>query len=253
MRGSDPGLEALEGSNGELWDEISGEVLAGETYETAETYGTIAGEHAFDEVQEMELAGALLEVSTEAEMDRFLGDLIRRAGRAVGAVVRSPVGQALGGLLKNAARQALPIVGGAIGSAIGGPSGGTIGGQIATRAGQIFGLELEGLSQEDQEYEAARRFVRFAGTAGANAARMSPTANPAAAAQSAISAAARRHAPGLLRRRRGGAIVADGAPLLADGTQIDGNGEQPRHGRWVRRGRQVIIVNCNTPNKVETS
>ena len=252
MRGSDPGLEALEGSNGELWDEISGEVFAGETYETGETYGTMAGEQAFDEVQEMELAGALLEVSTEEEMDRFLGNLFRRASRAVGAVVRSPVGQALGGLLKNAARQALPIVGGAIGSAIGGSSGGTMGSQIATKAGQIFGLELEGLSQEDQEYEAARRFVRLAGSAAANAARIPATANPAAAAQSAFSAAARRHAPGLLRRRRGGALVAGGSSIAADGTQTPADEGQPRHGRWVRRGRQVVIVNCSPPSGAET-
>jgi hypothetical protein len=252
MRGSDPGLEALEGSNGELWDEISGETFAGETYGTGEAYGTIVGEHAFDEVQEMELAGALLEVATEEEMDHFLGDLIRRAGRAVGAVVRSPVGQALGGILKNAARQALPVVGGAIGSAIGGPSGGRTGSQIATTAGSIFGLELEGLSQEDQEYEAARRFVRFAGAAAANAARTPATASPAAAAQTAASTAARRHAPGLLRRRRGAPIMPSGDPIILNGDPIVADGAQPRHGRWVRRGRHVIIFNCNTPNSVET-
>jgi uncharacterized protein (DUF697 family) len=252
MRGFDPGLEALEGSNGELWNEISGEVVAGETFETGEAYEATAGERAFDEVQEMELAGALLEVATEEEMDRFLGNLIRRAGRAVGAVVRSPVGQALGGILKNAARQALPVVGGAIGSAIGGPSGGTAGSQIATTAGQMFGLELEGLSQEDQEYEAARRFVRFAGAAAANAAGTPATASPVAAAQTAVSAAARRHAPGLLRGRRRAPIMPSRVPIDADGAPIDASGWQPRHGRWVRRGRQVIIFNCNTPNRVET-
>ena len=50
----------------------------------------------FDESDELELAGQLLEIQDEAELDQFLGDLIRKAGRAVGKAVRSPTGQALG-------------------------------------------------------------------------------------------------------------------------------------------------------------
>ena len=233
MRGSD-GLEALEGS--ELWNEISSEVLTGE-YGTGEVHGTMAGEGVFDEVQEMELASALLEVSSEGEMDRFLGNLFRRVGRAVGSAVRSPTGQALGGILKDAARQALPVVGSGIGAAIGGDRGGQIGRQLATTAGQIFGLELEGLSQEDQEYETARRYVRLSSAAAANAARMPSTVNPMTAARSAFSMAARRHAPGFLRRRpRGPGFTGGSADFAGDG--------EPQQGRWVRRGRNVIIVNC---------
>ena len=41
--------------------------------------GTILGE-----AEEMELASQLMEVSNEQELDQFLGDLIRRAGRALG-------------------------------------------------------------------------------------------------------------------------------------------------------------------------
>ena len=40
----------------------------------------------------MELAAELLGVASEAELDRFLGDLIKKAGRAVGQFVKSPVG-----------------------------------------------------------------------------------------------------------------------------------------------------------------
>ena len=243
MRGFD-GLEALEGSSGELWNEISGEVLTGE-YGAGEVHGTMVSEGVFDEVQEMELASALLEVSSEGEMDRFLGDLFKRVGRAVGSAVRSPTGQALGGILKDAARQALPVLGSGIGSAIGGPRGGQIGSQLATTAGQIFGLELEGLSQEDQEYETARRYVRFSSAAAANAARMPSTVNPMTAARSAVSMAARRHAPGFFRRRGRAPIFAGGAAGFVDDSQ-------PSQGRWVRRGRHVIIVNCNAPQTVET-
>src|SRR5438128_2685697 len=108
-------LDALEGGDGELWGEVPQELAAQEeAFEAGEGFETTRVSRVLDEVDEMELAGALLEVSSEAELDRFLGDLFRRAGRAVGSVVRSPVGQALGGILKNAARQALPVIGGAL-------------------------------------------------------------------------------------------------------------------------------------------
>lgn len=239
MRDSEWELDALEGGDGELWGEVPGEFGAqgeafetGEGFEAGEVFEAMKAQRVFDEVGEMELAGALLEVATEEELDRFLGDLMRRAGRAAGAAVRSPVGQALGGILKNAARQALPVIGGALGSAVGGPSGGALGSQFATRAGQLFGLELEGLSQEDQEYEVARRFVRFVGAAAANAANAPSSVPPQAAAQSAAVAAAREHAPGLL-----GPELGRPAP---DGGRV-------RPGRWIRRGRTIVIVNCNAP------
>ena len=60
----------------------------------------------FSETEQMELASGLLEVTSEAEFDRFLGDLIGRAGQAIGKFVRSPEGQAIGGILKGAATAA---------------------------------------------------------------------------------------------------------------------------------------------------
>ncbi|HXH01989.1 MAG TPA: hypothetical protein VNN09_01590 [Candidatus Competibacteraceae bacterium] len=164
-----------------------------------EYYGEPETDGVFDEAEEMELAAGLLEVTDEAELDQFLGDLIKKAGRAAGQFVRSSTGQALGGILKGAASKALPIVGGALGTAIGGPAGAAIGGKLASTAGRLFGLELEGLSPEDQEFEVARRFVRFAGEAVKNAALAAPGAAPQAAAKAAAMAAARRYAPGLLR------------------------------------------------------
>ena len=77
----------------------------------------------FSETEELEFAAEFLEVQSEHGLDRFLGDLISRAGKAVGTIVRSPIGQALGGVLKNAARQALPIAGRAIGGYVGGGTG----------------------------------------------------------------------------------------------------------------------------------
>ena len=224
MRDAQWELDALEGGDGEF---------LGEALESGPAFEVMEAPRVFDEVAELELAGALLEVANEDELDRFLGDLISRAGRVVGSVVRSPVGQALGGILKNAARQALPVIGGALGSAVAGPSGRALGSQFATKAGQLFGLELEGLSQEDQEYEVARRFVRFAGAAAANAANAAPSVPTQAAAHSAVAAAARDHAPGLLAARR---------------QQPAPSGGRTRPGRWIRRGRTIVILNCNAPS-----
>jgi hypothetical protein len=174
-----------------------------------ETQSFPGGGTVFSEADEMELAAQLLEVGDEQELDRFLGDLIRKAGQAVGSFVRSPTGQALGGIVKDAARQALPVVGRAIGGYVGGERGAQLGAQTASAAGRIFGLELEGLSPEDKEFEVAKSFVRFAGDAVRNAVAAPPSAPPQAVAQSAAIQAARRYAPGLLR---GGASTAN--PLL---------------------------------------
>lgn len=194
-------------------------------YEEPETQDEEAG--VFDETEEMELAAELLSVSDEAELEQFLGKLIKKAGRAVGRFVRSSTGRSLGRILKSAARKVLPVAGGAVGTLFGGPAGAALGSRLAPAAGRLFGLELEGLSPEDQEFEVARRFVRLSGEAAKNAASVAPDADPATAAKAATVAAARRHAPGLLR------------PSNGDGAEPTGAG---RSGRWLRRGRRIILI-----------
>ena len=135
-------------------------------------------------------------VTDEQELDQFLGKLISKVSRTAGSIIRSSAGKALGGILKGAAKKALPIAGRVGGNFFGGPAGGAIGGELASAVGRIFGLELEGMSGEDQEFEVARRFVRLAASA----------AQKAAAARSAVAAAARRHAPGLLSPSVGGTL-----------------------------------------------
>lgn len=187
-------------------------------------------EGVFSEVQEMELAANMLEISGEAELDHFLGDLIKKAGHALGKVVKSPVGQAIGGILKQAAGAALPVLGTAAGTALGGPIGGQIGGGLASSLGSALGLELEGLSPQDQEYEVARQFVKFAGDAVKRTLDQ-PGTPPAIAAQNAFAEAARQHAPGLVNVVR---------------VNIGGNGHRRHHqaaasGQWVRRGNQIVL------------
>ena len=196
-----------------------------EYYESAEGEEEYAAETigVFNEDEENELAAELLAVTKEDELDQFLGGLIRRAGKAIGGFVRSPTGQQLGGILKGAAKQALPILGSAVGGHFGGAKGAQFGSRVATAAGNLFGLETEGLSAEDREYEVARRFVRFAGAAVQNATAAS--GQPAQTPQQAVAAAAQQHAPGLLSR---------GVAGVQKGSE--------RTGRWIRRGSRIVLM-----------
>jgi hypothetical protein len=200
-------------------------------YQGEEEAGFGDSEGPFSEEQEIELAAELLSLSQDQELDQFLGKLIRRAGQIAGQVVRSPTGKALGGLLRQAAKKALPVVGGAVGSYFGGPAGKAIGSKLATAGGQIFGLEIEGMSGEDQELQVARRFVRLAGEAATQAAQAPAAAPPQQAARKALATAARKHAPGLLRNGNG----------VASGTGAAGT-QRRRSGRWIRHGNKIVLL-----------
>ena len=76
-------------------------------------------------------------------------------------------------------------------------------GKLASGATKLFGLELEGMSPEDQEFEVARRFVRLA----ASQRRMLKNSRRERRHQRLQSGPNQGRAPsraGLLRRRRGG-------------------------------------------------
>jgi hypothetical protein len=199
------------------------------------------------EAEVMELRGELLEITNEAELDRFLGKLIKKAAGAVGKIVRSPIGRAVGGLLKGVAKTALPLAGTALGGLVGGPLGAQIGSGLASAGGKALGLETgmspetemgyetgyetgmgyeSGMSQEDREFQGASNFVKLATDATKTAVTAPPGANPAAVAQSAVKSAVAIFAPGL----------AAGMPRSV--------GRFGRTGRWVRQGRNIIIVNC---------
>lgn len=127
-----------------------------------------AQEGPFSEAQEMELALELLSVSSEAELDQFLGGLfkgalkgLKKVGSAIGKAAK-PLGRALKGI----AKKALPMVGGALGSFIPIPGVGTaIGSALGGAVAKALELEFSGMEYEQQEFEMARRFVRIAGTA----------------------------------------------------------------------------------------
>ena len=196
------------------------EMFESEQFEwSGETTGEVVGE---DEL--LELAAELLEVRDEQELDRFLGGVFKKFKQ----FANSTAGKAVGGMLKGVLKKALPIAGGVAGTFFGGPVGATIGSKLGSMAGNLFEMELEGLSQEDREFEAAKQFARFATEAVKNAAS-APGGNPVAIARQAIATAAQRYAPGL----------ANGAPSPS---AHHGGGGRARTGRWRRIGPNRIIV-----------
>jgi hypothetical protein len=202
--------------------------LEAEQFEFAQAETPYGGtSEVFGETEQMELASELLEVTNEAEFDRFLGNLIGRAGQAVGKFVGSPEGQAIGGILKGAAKQALPGIGSAVGGYFGGATGARLGGGLATAAGRAFGLELEGLSGEDREFEVARRYVNFAGEAVKNLMLAPAGSDPRTRASAAAVAAAKTHAPGLISTREARMESQPSCPLTS--------------GRWLRRGNKIVL------------
>ena len=205
---------------GEYAGEYEGE---GESYE-AEMEWEAEGGSPFSQEQEMELAAELLSVSNEQELEQFLGDLFKKVGKAAGKIINSPVGKALGGALKQAAKTALPIVGSAVGGYFGGPMGAQLGGKLASAGGQLLGLELEGMSPEDKEFEMGRGFVRFAGDATLRAARYQRSMPHRRAVRMALRGAAHRYAPGLLRNGFARPVPVE-APYVP-------NSWRGRHRRW---------------------
>jgi hypothetical protein len=212
-----PGFQSEQFEYGELGE-----------YGETEWSGETVGEAALGEALEVELASELLGVTNEAELDRFLGSLIKKVGSVAGKVIRSPIGQAVGGVLKGVAKKALPLAGGALGAYFGGPLGAKIGSGLASAAGSALGLEAEALEQEDREFEGAKQFVRMAADTVNKAASAPPSVDPRAVAQSAAIAAARRLAPGLLGQA---ACPVAGAAV--------GRG---RTGRWLRRGNKIVLL-----------
>lgn len=144
----------------------------------------------FSADREQELAMELLSVSSEAEMEQFLGNVFSSVWKGVKKVA-SP----LGGVLKAVAKRALPYVGGALGTLIPIPGVGTaLGRAVGTVVSQALEMEFAGLAPHQQEFETARRFVRLAGTAAQLAGQSDGSP---AAVRAAVLAAARRHVPAL--------------------------------------------------------
>ena len=234
-------LEADAESDYEGEDEYEYEAdseYEGEDYES-ETEEMRSASHRdeeaiLDELEEMEQAAALLEVQNEEELEYFLGGLVNKVKNKIRKALPPGVQKALGSALKKVAKTALPKVGAVLGNMVVPGLGGMVGAGLASNAGQMFGLELEGMSYEDQEFEIARRVVKL-GAEATRTAAVSGAANGGSttqAAKTAVLQAAQTHAPGL--------VSAAGNPAL--NRSRSGRAGSQRTGRWFRRGRRIILV-----------
>lgn len=213
-------------------DEYEHDEMEHDEYASGELYEREHDETGspFSEVEEAELAQELLGLSSEAEMDQFLGKLFKKAWRgAQGLTKKLGVLNPLGGILKGVAKKLLPVAAGAAGTFFGGPVGAAIGSKIGSVVGNALEAEFEG-SPQDREFEAAKTFVRVAGTAAQQAANASPSTPPVAAAKDAVINASRESVKRLRRRRNGGGGYGD-----------SNYGSGHRTGRWVRRGNRIIL------------
>lgn len=168
----------------------------------------------------MMFGAGLLEVAGEAELEDFLNDLVNSTVAAGSAAVAAPLRKALVAVLQRAARAVMPIHSNGANEA---RFGGAAGTDLKTRAARIFGMELEGLSPEDKEFEVAQQFVRLAADTIGHAAASARAGEPQLVAACALQQAARRYAPGLLQRQ------AQASPTA---------------GRWRRQDGRVVVLNC---------
>jgi hypothetical protein len=90
------------------------------------------------------------------------------------------------------------------------------------------GAPLKEFDSEDREIEGARRLVRVVGGAARQAALTRPDVDPVAAARAATMAAARHHLPQLSQVST--SLQPTGLPGIS------------HSGRWVRRGRKIILL-----------
>ncbi|RSM87881.1 hypothetical protein DMH04_09140 [Kibdelosporangium aridum] len=245
--------------NGEL--EFEDESAQHEDYVSGMLSSVLGGEAAgpLSEQEELEFANRLLEVNSEEELEEFIRDVFKKAVRKAVSFAKSPVGRKLGGALKSVARRALPVVGGAIGSWVAPGVGTAIGTKLGSMASRLFEFENEAAAQE-LEFEMARRVVQISASAARNAAAAGRGVDPRQAAQRALIAATRRHAPAALPSRRGrgrrpypprhrmrprfGYGVPYGYPVEVhtNGAEPDGVDEQDgTTGKWVRQGRNIVI------------
>lgn len=195
-----------------------------ESYAAFET----AFEHENEaESDEIALATELLEAANADELDQFIGGLIKSAASAAKGFASSATGKALGGVLKQAAKQVLPQAGQIIGDAV--LPG--VGGKFGQSAGQWLGgqFEGEGLSSEDRDLEVARAIVRVGQEATRKAIAAGPSAPPVPTATQALVSAANRNLPAMV-------------PVIRAAGGAGGTGSGASTGRWVRRGRRIVVL-----------
>ena len=183
--------------------------------ELPERLGTLPLQHE----DELALAAQLLEVRAPAQFDAFLQRQL--AGTAAGQQLRgTPLEGPLRQLLDRALAPLLPLHGGPARAK-------------RQHAARLFGMELEGLSPEDKEFELARHVVHLIDAVNTELAQQggvdgASARAPAARVQTALLRVARALAPGLLRQA----------------ARTPESGQVANGGRWRREGGHIVVLDC---------
>lgn len=135
---------------------------------------------------------ALLEAADVGQLDGFSAALVADGHPDGRAVLSTAPGRLLSNTLARLAREVWP-------------AGGD---DVKRKAVTLFGLELEGLSPEDKQFEYARHLVRFMREAAHELQAGGAAPDAQRRVQAALAQAARRHAPGLLHHA--GRAIAPG-------------------------------------------
>ncbi len=212
-----------------------------------------------DDAEEVELAAELLAARDELELETTVRRIVRPRARARRVVRRAaarrrrnagggddrstPVSSGrrkrrrnlVGKALKGIAKKALPIVGGAIGTALAPGLGTAAGRAVGKGIGKAFGLELEGLTPEDAQFEVARKIVRLGADAADESDNVDSAVDDETAARVSVTRASRRHAPGVVPKGAG----APGPGARRAGAQ---GAAVARSGRWVRRNGHIVLL-----------
>lgn len=214
-----------------------------------ELYGAFELGETLSETEELELAMELLSVQQEEELEQFLGNLMKGVGHglsSVGKFVGKNVLPIVGPTLKQLAKTALPLAGGALGSLIPIPGVGTmIGRTLGQAAANALEMETIGMDPESADIEKARRFVKIAASAIADASQqlggraITPGSAPAQqVALKAITNATRRYLPGMTSSFQQQFPAQNAANVSRSGFSRAGHSGS---GTWRREGNALII------------
>ena len=202
-----------------------------------ESYPMTSESSVLSEAEEMELASRLMELETEEEFENFLGDII--SGMS-GGLINSKTGNALGGLLKGAAKTLLPI------------AGTVAGGRIFRRPhrrkpGRQAGREPRRFSRDgiggQAEWEIWPRTSCDSPPKPRGMRRSRRRARiPTLFAHQATSDAAQKHAPELIEH----GAPQPGSPQAFPSDHHGHGGCSCHHrrhhgGHWVRRGHEIVL------------
>ncbi|MCI5131216.1 MAG: hypothetical protein D3904_06760 [Candidatus Electrothrix sp. EH2] len=192
-------------------------------------YEGLEMEGIFSEAEEMELANELLNVSSDAELDQFLGKVFKRVVRKVRKFKR--YARPAWKIFRRIGRRVLPYAGAAVGTYFGGPAGAVVGRRLGKFAGSRLEMEFEGMGEEEMEFEVARRLVRTIGATAKDAVKAPTEVKPDVVVKKAATSAVQKFMPYYYGRRS-----------RRSSPRTNFRRTRRSSGRWVRRGNSIVIL-----------